>query len=336
MRRPGAQGDQQALQQQKPPEARERAIELLKGEYAGIGPTQSAEYLKDDYGISLSPETVRSWMINENAWEPKQGKARPRRRRASRSLTGELAYMDTSEHPWFGEDHPKSHLTAMIDDASQALHAKFYGADSTETNMDRLLGYIDRHGLPRALYTDRASHFVINPPRKKAAGEGADAAEPPAPTQIGRALAECGIQHIKARSPQAKGRVERAFRTLQDRLFHRLRIEGIVDIADANEFLEKKFLPKWNEHLGRVPADSFDAHRPTDGLNLKAIFSTQVERTVGNDYVVKVLRRRFQIEAGSVKAGLKRSKVTVETRLDGEVRIRYKGEYLHMHEIFHK
>jgi hypothetical protein len=309
---------------------------LLGDEYAGMGPTLVSDFLEADHGIHISPETLRIWMTAAKAWEPKSAKPKPRRCRARRARAGELAQMDTSEHDWFGPDEPKAYLISIIDDASKTLHAKFYSSDSTETNMDAILGYIGLYGLPRAIYTDKASHFVTNPPaRRKGAGDEEGDPKDPPPTQIGRALKECGIQHIRAHSPQAKGRVERAFRTLQDRLCHRLRVDGIKGIEAANELLEGSYIRKWNERFGVPPADDFDAHRSPDGLNLKAIFSTQAERTVGNDYVIRLNRRRFQIEAGSVKAGLRRSKVIVETRLDGEVRIRYKGEYLYMHEIFH-
>jgi hypothetical protein len=152
-------------------------------------------------------------------------------------------------------------------------------------------------------------------------------------TQIERALEECGITHIKARSPQAKGRVERLFGTLQVRLLHRLRVDGITNIEDANDFLQKVYIPKWNKSYGREPASDWNAHRPVGDLNLKSIFSIQSTRVVNNNYTVSLRGRKFQIEAASTMPGLKRGKVIVERRLNGDIKIKFKNEYLYAHEI---
>jgi hypothetical protein len=316
----------------KPQEVREKLSELIKSDYIDMGPSLISDIYSEDYGVALSRETIRGWMTKEKTWEPKAEKPKHRRSRPRRSCYGELVQMDTSEHLWLGPDQPMVQLIAMIDDATQQVHMKFYAADSTESNMDCILGYIRKYGLPRAIYTDRASHFSYNPSEKHGKGsskEGQDEAT----TQIERALKECGIQHIKAYSPQAKGRIERAFGVLQDRLLHRLRLAGITTIEEANEFLEKVYIPKWNKRFGRKPAKDFNAHMSIGNLNLNAIFSVQLTRVVLNNYTISLHGRKFQIEAMSVVPGLKRGKVTVEKRLDGEIKIKFKDQYLYMHEI---
>jgi hypothetical protein len=319
----------------KPPDVRERVSELVKEEFAGMGPTLISEVLEEDHNLKISSETIRGWMTEDETWEPNSVKPRHRRSRPRRACFGELIQMDTSEHAWFGLDQPIAQLIAMIDDATQTLYARFYDTDSTVTNMDCILRYINVYGLPRALYTDRATHFHWTPPEKPR-NAVKKVNEPIVVTQIERALKECGIQHIKAHSPEAKGRIERSFKTMQDRLFHRMRLDNITNIEDANEFLDRKYIPKWNKGFKRDPANDFDAHMPVSDLNLKAIFSIQESRVVNNDFTISLHGKRFQIEAASVKPGLKRNRVTVESRLNGEIKIRFKGEYLYMHEILHK
>lgn len=311
------------------------AVELMRMEhkFGGMGPTLTSEFLAEYHGVHLSHETVRAIMAKEGLLAPTERKVEYHPLRPRRDHFGELIQMDTSEHAWFGEEYPICQLTAMIDDATQTLYARFYGTDSTETNMDCIMRYIGLYGLPRALYTDRASHFKHNPPEERGKKPGKPCKE--GPTQIARALKDCGIRHILALSPQAKGRIERSFGTMQDRLFHRLRFEGITDMDAANEFLDSKYLDMWKKRFGREPKAAGDLHMPVGDLNLNAIFSIHAQRTVANNYTVRLNRRKFQIEEhGNKLNGLKHSKVRVETRLNGEIKLNYKGKYLHMHEIF--
>jgi hypothetical protein len=272
-------------------------------------------------------------MTEEEAWEPKAQKPRRRRCRARRSRRGSMARMDTSVHHWFGTDEPRACLIGMIDDASQNAFMRFYDTDSTETSMDCMPGCISTYGIPNSIYTDRAAHFHCNPPGTPARKRGKPGTDE-IMTQVERAMKECGIRHITAHSPQAKGRVERMFGTLQDRLIHRMRIDGVKNIEDADTFLEKEHISKRNERFGAPPADSFDAHKPVGGLNLKAIFSIQCTRVVSNNYTIN--GRRFRIEAAGAAPGLKKGRVTVEQRLNCGIRIRFRGERLYMHEILRR
>ncbi len=311
-------------------EARSQATALMHEEaYRDYGPTLLSEALMQLKGIKLSNETVRRLMIAEGLWEPRKAKARPRQWRERKGCLGEMVQMDTSIHDWFEARGETAVLIAIIDDATSRLFCRFYPTDSTATNMACLRGYIRAYGLPRSLYVDRASHFVTT--REASVNEqlSGDSAQ----TQIQRALAELKIEHIMAYSPQAKGRIERCFGTLQDRLVKGMRQAGIAAIDEANAYLEQVFLPMWNERFTCEPRDKFDAHRSPAGIDLDAIFSRQETRCVCDDYTFSYRSHKCQIERCSVAAGLRRSQVIIEERLDGTRKVRWRGRYLRWHVL---
>ena len=204
---------------------------------------------------------------------------------------------DTSVHDWLERRSSEPvKLIAMIDDASNALFARFVGEDSTEEHMRVLGAYLKQNGQPPAFYSDKAGLFRVDPRRKGYSEELTQAGE----TQIGRALRELGIELIHAHSPQAKGRVERCFGVLQDRLVKGLRKAGASTKAEANRCLQQVFLPRWNQRF-RAPAQPADAHRPLGkGQDLDSILSHAEQRLVDNDYTVswdgklyRIPRRRF-------------------------------------------
>ena len=238
--------------------------------------------------------------------------------------------MDTSIHPWFeGRGDREPVLITMIDDATGRVLMRFFESDTTLTNMEMIARYIRRRGRPMAIYADRASHFVTTRPRSREEaleGRGAE-------TQVKRALRELGIEYIPAGSHQAKGRVERSFATEQDRLTKELRLAGISTIDGANDFLDSEYTRKRNERFAVPPGSSVDAHRPMNGLKLDEILCVREPRTVTNDYTIKYLGRHCQIEKRSAFAGLRGSKVAVETRTDGSMKLRWKDKYLRFHEI---
>lgn len=337
LRRYGREGDAglvhrlrgRASNRRVPAEIQERAVALVKEKYGDYGPTQASEVLAEEQGIAVSRETLRKWMTQAGLWQSRRARVQHRQWRERRACVGELVQMDTSIHDWLEGRGEKCVLIAMIDDASSRLLARFYPSEGTEANMRALHDYMRRYGRPVALYTDRAGHFVVNRPpdlEEQLAGR-----EPE--SQIGRALRELGIELILASSPQAKGRVERLFRTLQDRLIKALRRKGIGTLAEANEYLEKEFLPMWQERFAVLPKSKANAHRAHKGFDLDAILSVQETRVVAPDYTLQYHNQRFQIEKRSIGAGLRGSKVIVEQRLNGMLRIRWKGEYLHHHKI---
>jgi transposase len=304
-----------------------RAVDAVKRNYHDFGPTLAAEYLEKDLKISLSRETLRRLLIEAGIWKAKGRKInevhvwRPRR-----SCRGELVQWDTSVHAWLEERGPeKMYLIALIDDATSSLFARFVPADSTACHMRVLWAYVERYGRPRAVYTDKASLFqpALAPGWKK---------EEPGPkteTQMGRAFRELGIEWIAAHSPQAKGRIERCFGTLQDRLVKGLRKAGARTREEANQYLEQQFQKDWNARFRVQPASEADAHRPLgETLSLESALSHMEQRQVMNDYTVAWQGRRWQIPKVAVKPGLRRSSIRIEARLDGTLKARIGGQYV--------
>jgi transposase len=306
------------------PAVRERAIELLRVKYHDFGPTLASEHLAQDDGIAASRETVRGWMRQGGLWAA-QRKGRPhRRRRPRRACFGELVQMDTSTHDWLEGRGEPCVLITMIDDATGRKLMHFERADTTATNMGLILDWVARYGRPLALYTDWARHFKQAPQRgQKSALK---------PTQIERALHELEIRLIAAHSPQAKGRVERSHGTDQDRLVKKLRLAGVRTIEAANRFLQEVYLAQVAERF-TVEAAGADAHRSARGYDLEAILSVQEERSVANDYTVQVDGTAWQIERGEITGGLRRTKVLVERRLDGSMKLRWGDRYLKYHLV---
>jgi transposase len=300
---------------------RERAIRLYRKEYGDFGPTLATEYLAEQHGITVSKETLRKWLIQAGAWQVKARRSkqvhvwRPRR-----SCRGELVQWDTSIHDWLeGRSGEPLKLIAMIDDASSDVFARFVPEDSTEQHMRVLWNYVEANGRPLAYYTDKAGLFRVNPRRKGYTEEMTEGGE----TQIGRALRELGIELIHAHSPQAKGRVERCFGTLQDRLVKGLRKAGANNIETANRYLEQVFVPMWEKRFRREPASSVEAHRPLGkGHELASILSHVEKRRVTNDHTVSWDGKFYRIPREAVQPRLRSASVRVEGRLDGTVWVR--------------
>ncbi len=310
-------------------EARSKAITMLsRAEYRDFGPTLAAEHL-GRRGIAVSRETVRKWMLGAGLRRCRPASvARVHTWRERRHSFGELVLMDTSEHRWLEDRGPKLYLIAMIDDATSRLRARLVEHDSTEENLRTLQDWLETYGRPVALYTDKASIFVTT--REKSA-ERALGAHPP--TSFNAALRELGIEWIAAHSPQAKGRVERLFETLQDRLVKELRLAGVCAADQANRFLDETFIPDWEQRFTVVPASSTDAHRQLGKLDLASILSVRHERTIASDYTLTLAGRRWAISRRDTYAGLRKSRVVIETRLDGTRWIRFRERHIELAEV---
>ena len=249
------------------------------------------------------------------AAEASEGDADSRVAPAS-GIRGELVQWDTSEHEWLEGRGPKLYLIAMIDDATSELTARFALSDSTAENMQLLWTYLEQHGRPVEFYTDKASLFTINRPLHYNKHLSEEAGK----TQIGRALEELGIGWIAAHSPQAKGRIERCFGTLQDRLVKALRRARAASLEEANRFLQQVYLPEWNGRFGREPASRADAHRSLrKDQRLASILSFVEERVVANDYTISWLGQHYQIPLDQAKPRMRKAKLRVEQRLSGEL-----------------
>ena len=314
----------------KIPEAIEqRSLRRLRQPaYTGFGPTLAAEHLAQ-HGLRVSRETLRKWMSAAGLWRTRQRSVkqvhvwRPRR-----SASGELVMMDSSPFRWLEDRGPLCHLIALIDDASSRVWGRFVEHDSSEENLRTLGGWLQRYGRPLALYTDKNSLFVTTRPNQW----HEQLQDTPARTQFGRALSELDIEWIAAQTPQAKGRIERLFGTLQDRLVKEMRVAQITTLEQANRFLEINFWPFWAQRFSVRPAQSGDAHRPLyPNHRLEQILSVRVARTVASDHTVKWQGVRWGLRREEVCAGMRGARADIEKRLDGTHWLRFRGRYLPLH-----
>jgi len=304
---------------------------LQQPDWHDFGPTFAAEQLAKRHQIQVGKETLRGWMIAAGMWKPGSRNHdevhcwRPRR-----SGFGELVQWDTSDHDWLEGRGPVRHLVRMIDDATSWSWGRFVERDATPFNMAVLWEYLDKNGRMLDVYTDRDSMFAV-PPRPGESKEQQREAD--RLTQLGRALRELGIGSILALSPQAKGRVERSFRTAQDRLVKQLRLAKVSTLEEANAFLEKEYWPEWNQCFASPVQDFPNQHRAlTESLDLAAILCHAEERVIANDYTFSFAGQRYQIQREQAQARMRRQRLRVELRLDGELKARYQGRYLNIAE----
>lgn len=301
---------------------RQRVLREYRKHYAGFGPTLACEKLAEQ-DLLVSPDTLRRWLLDEGLWQRRRRRDVHRQRRPRRACFGELVQMDTSLHEWTEGRGEAMVLITMIDDATSRLLAHFYPGDTVEAHFDLLGRWIQKYGRPLALYTDR--HGIFEAHKK---GQPDYAGE----TQFSRALRELSVELIKARSPQAKGRVERSFGTAQDRWVKEMRLAKVKTLAEANVLLER-LLPDHNRRFGVAPAQAADAHRAVGKTHhLAAILSVQEERVVSNDYTIRFENRLYQLDR-PIYPGERGGKVTIELRLDGAMAIRFGSRYLQYHEI---
>jgi Winged helix-turn helix len=293
--------------------------------YAGFGPTLASEHLAQ-HGLGVSRETLRKWMSAAGLWQTRRRRAkqvhvwRPRR-----SSFGELVMMDSSPFRWLEERGPACHLIALIDDATSRVWGRFVEHDSSEENLRTLGGWLERYGRPLALYTDKNGLFVTSRPVQWQE----QLRDTPARTQFGRALGELDIEWIAAQTPQAKGRIERLFSTLQDRLVKEMRLAEISTLQQANRFLEITFWPFWDQRFAVPAAQNSDAHRSLQrAQRLEQILSVRVARTVASDHTVSWDGQRWGLRREEVCAGLRGARAEIERRLDGTHWLRFRGRYL--------
>lgn len=308
-----------------PDRLQQRILARVRGCYADFGPTLANEHLRED-GVVVSRETLRRLMIAGGLWRARRRKVEAvhvwRERRAS---FGEMVLWDSSPYRWLEDRGPACQLILMMDDATGRLWGRFAEHDSTEENFRVLEGWLQRWGRPLAFYTDRNSLFTISRPAQlgeQLAGQGPL-------TQIGRALGELDIESILAHSPQAKGRIENAFGTLQDRLVKEMRLAGINSLAQANDYFQLVFVPFWEHRFAAAPRSPQNAHRPLGREHrLEQILSWRVSRRVTSDYTVSWEGQRWGVPREHVRAGLRGARVEIERRLDGSHWLRFGQQYL--------
>lgn len=300
-------------------EVRARALDLVREFYGGssssrFGPTLIAEHLESDHGLKVCSESLRLWMLDAGLWSLSRRRKPYRRRRERRAHFGELVQADGSVHEWLEERGPAGWLITFIDDSRSHCLARFAEAESTWALAEVLELWISRHGIPRELYVDSGGVFRRRRTRNEKKGD-----RMLGETQFARMCRELGTRLIFARSPQAKGRVERVHGTHQDRLIKKMRLRGISNYEEANEFLEG-YLSDHNERFAVSSREQADFHLPvSDSIDLSRVFTIHSDRVVSLDSVVCYKRRRFQLIRPSRLTGGR--KVSVEEGRDGTVRI---------------
>jgi len=307
-----------------PEELKGRVTELYRQNYEGFGPTLAQEKLLERDGISISDETLRLWLIEAGLWKKRRKGRQHRQWRPRKERYGEMIQADGSHHDWFEGRGPESVFMGYIDDAMGKVYGRFYEYEGTLPAMDSFRRYIRKYGIPMSLYMDK--HTTYKGMGKAIIEDELLGTEPV--SEFGRALKELGVQLIHAHSPQAKGRVERLFHTLQDRLVKEMRLRGISSIAEANEFL-KEYLPVYNRRFGKKAARTENLHRSIPkGLNLDRILCIKTERTVRNDFTVAHNRKLYQIEE-AVTA----KKLMVEEYPDGSMALWCRAQKVKFKEI---
>ncbi len=299
---------------------RQEMLSLVRERYRDFGPTLVSEKLLALHGESISRETLRRWMIADGLWQPRvRRKARIHPRRPRRPGFGELVQIDGSPHDWFEGRAEPCTLIVFIDDATSRLLAlRFVRAETTQAYLETLAQYLQQHGRPVALYSDRHSIFRVNHPQRE--GEL---------TQFTRAVKTLDIEAIHANSPQAKGRVERANQTLQDRLVKEMRLQGISDRDTANTFVPA-FMEEYNRRFAVDPQHPLDAHRPVlhTPSELALILSLHHTRILSKNLTCQFQNREYQIQTQGPGYTLRKATITVCEAFDKTVTLLYKGRSL--------
>jgi len=292
---------------------RERALELYRAMYRGFGPTLLAEKLGADHGVWVSHDTVRRWLISEGLLEGSRRGRRSRRRRMRKEKFGQMVQMDGSPHDWFEGRGRRCCLMVIIDDATGQMRGRFFESETLAAAMEMFGQWCGEFGIPQSLYVDRAGIYRAD--REPTLAEIKSKRKPL--TQFGRAMKELEVRLILAQSPQAKGRVERANGTLQDRLVKEMRLAGIRSIEQANAWLgTSRFFEKLSEQFGVKPVDSADAHRPVV-IDLSSVLCVKEKRSVSLDGCLQWQGQTLQLKGA--RAGLKQ--VELWQQINGTLRI---------------
>lgn len=307
-----------ASNRQTNPVQRNLIMSLVREHYSDFGPQLASEYLQSQHGLVLSSETLRQWMIADGLWKPKIKRAKrihPSRQR--RACTGELIQIDGSPHAWFEDRAPNCTLIAFIDDAtSRIMAARFYPSETSVAYLDMLQRHVNQHGCPVSLYSDRHGVFTNHQQTKDT------------PTQFGRACLQLQVESILALSPQAKGRVERLFQTLQDRLTKAMRLDKINDIDSANAYLQL-YIAQHNQRFAVEPASKVDAHRTFSGtaLDLQRVCALHHIRQYSNTLNCQFENQVLQVlpQSNAPKA---RSQANIVVHLDGQLELLHNGQAL--------
>ena len=293
-----------------PADRAEEVERLYRERYQGFTVKHFHEHLIKDHGFGWGYTWTKLHLQWAGVVPKAPRKGAHRRKRERRPLPGMMLHQDGSRHEWL-EGEPPLDLIVTMDDATGAIYSAFLvEEEGTASTFRGLSEVFSQHGLPMSLYTDRGAHYFHTP---KAGGE----IDRGHPTQVGRALAQLGVEHIGAYSPQARGRSERMFGTLQDRLPKELRLAGLTDIEAANAFIRDRYLPAHNARFAVPPAGEGSAFTPVPGVDLDEILCVEEERQVGNDNCVSYRTLKLQIPESPMRPHFVKARVKVHVYPDG-------------------
>ncbi|NBW53417.1 MAG: ISNCY family transposase [Betaproteobacteria bacterium] len=303
-----------------------RIVEKLKSTYKDCGPTFVWQKLVKVEQIKVSHETVRKIMMEEGLWESKKRKRlKLHQQRLRRPAEGELIQLDGSTHAWFEGRGPKCCLLGFIDDAtSKIMHLRFVASESTAAYFQAFKEYLRKHGKPVSFYSDRLSVFRVNNDKEGYRKEGL--------TQVGRALKELDIELICANSPQAKGRVERMFNTLQDRLIKEMRLRAINSVEEGNLYLEE-YIKEHNAFFSIKALEEINRHRPCNLEEIDRVFCYKEKRKLSKNLELSYSGRILQIQTEQAGYALRGAAVDVVEDLQGAIKITYQGKELDYKEL---
>ena len=303
-------------------EFRKAVINLYKTKYDGFGPTLGSEKLEEDDGYKVDHETLRRWLTKEGSWVKQRRRGKHRSWRERRAHFGEMLQMDGSHHAWFEDRADPCCLMNAADDATTWTMSLLDDQETIYSAMTLLWNWIDRFGIPNSIYVDRKNIFTS---LEKAPSKIEDASNEDL-TQFARACKKLGIKIILARSPQAKGRIERSNGTYQNRLVKELRLKGINEFVPANKLLYRaEFQDKLNRKFSVAPRDPVDYHRSAKGYDLPSIFCIQQQRSITKDWIVRFENNYYQLKR-LTRYGPASGKVLVKRYLNGELHFVYRGK----------
>lgn len=304
----------------KSPELKAAVLGIYEEEFSGWGPTLAAEKLVE-MGYGVDHDTLRRWLLAKGLWKRARKRKPYRCRRERKAHFGELVQIDGSPFDWLGTGQEIC-LMDLVDDATGRGVIRFFEHETTEAAMVVTRQWVKKYGVPCALYSDR--HAIYHTDRE-ATLEELELEQKPL-TAFGRACAKLGIEIIPASSPQAKGRVERRNGVLQDRLGKELRWRGIRTIEEANAFLDSGYMEALNGRLQKEPESPVDYHRPLlKGTDLSAVFAFEEKRKLNNDWTVRYYNQWLQITGTRRTVPPAKSTLLVQQRLDGSLRLYYRG-----------
>lgn len=307
-------------------DVKEKIVDVYVEKYKGFGPTLAHEKLVEIEDIKISRESLRKYLLEAGLWETSRKKKKHRQWRERMKYRGEMVQMDGSHHDWLEGRGPWLVMMGYIDDATGTVYAEFHDYEGTVPAMTSFKGYIRKYGIPLKIYLDK--HTTYKSTQKDTIEEELEGRK--AQSQFERALYELGVEVIHANSPQAKGRIERLFRTFQGRLVKEMRLAEIKNKEEANAFL-RNYLPLFNRKFAVEPMAEQDMHREVETWeDVNRTLTIQTERTVRNDYTIAHEGKMYQLKTALV---LKGRKVVVVEKLNGRMRVEYGKEQIGFKEI---